>query len=87
MVDPNKTFELTVPLDIAGEKYAKVTLRRPKGREIRALRNASAKGDPVGDLTVKMMADLAEVEEIVFDEMDGADFRTVESWLEGLLGN
>lgn len=87
MVDPNKKFDLENPLDIGGQKYPSVTLRRPKGREIRAIRNASAKGDPVGDITIKTMADLAEVEEAVFDEMDAADFRKIEAWLETLLGN
>ena len=88
MIEPNKTFPLAVPVTVGGQSYDKLILRRPKGREIRELRNGSARpGAAVGDLTVTMMANLAEVPEEVFDELDGGDFRAVENWLETLLGN
>lgn len=82
-----KPFPLSVPVSHEGETYSEVTLRRPKGREIRNMRNRGSTPGIAGDLTFEMMANLAEVPEGVFDEMDGGDVRKIEAWLEGILGN
>ncbi|WEK38689.1 MAG: phage tail assembly protein [Candidatus Brevundimonas colombiensis] len=88
MIDPNKTFDLKAPFDHEGQNVAQVRLRRPKGREIREMRNkASQPGAQSGDITFAMMANLAEQPEALFDEMDGVDVRQIETWLETLLGN
>ena len=88
MIDPNKTFDMKAPFQHEGETITEVRLRRPKGREVREMRNkASQPGAQNGDITFAMMANLAELPETVFDEMDGVDVRQIEAWLETLLGN
>lgn len=82
-----KAFTLATPVEFGGTTYKSVSLRRPKGREVRALRNRAPTPGIGGDLTFEMMASLAEIEEGVFDEMDAADVRKIEKWLEDILGN
>ncbi|MFC5372897.1 phage tail assembly protein [Brevundimonas faecalis] len=81
--ETHKTFTLAFPKDFNGEKVKSVTLRRPSGREIRALQNGS--GSQI-DKTFEMMATLADRELDLFDTLDGADLRAIDKWLEGVLG-
>lgn len=79
----HKTFELKFPVPFNGETITKVTLRRPKGREIRAMNNG--KGSQI-DRSFEMMASLADREVELFDEMDAADIKKIDDWLEGVMG-
>ncbi|MRL67885.1 phage tail assembly protein [Brevundimonas sp. SPF441] len=88
MIDPNKTFDLKAPFEHEGETYSQVRLRRPKGRELREMRNAAGRPNAAaGDIYFKAYATLSELPEAVFDEMDGVDVRQIEAWLDSLLGN
>lgn len=84
MIEATKSFTLATPVQHAGETVTSVTLRRPKGRELRKMQNATG---GVGDVSFELMATLAEREESLFDEMDAADVLKIEAWLNGLLGN
>lgn len=78
-----KLFPLTHPFDFKGERVSEVTLRRPKGREIRAMQNG--KGSQI-DRSFALMASLAEREVELFDDMDAADIRQIDAWLNEILG-
>lgn len=79
----HKTFDLKFPVPFGGETVDKVTLRRPKGREIRAMNNG--KGSQI-DRSFEMMASLADREVELFDDMDAADLKRIDEWLEGVMG-
>lgn len=78
-----KTFDLLFPPTLNGETVRSVTLRRPKGREIRAMNNG--KGSQI-DRSFEMMANLADREVELFDEMDAADIKKLDAWLNEVLG-
>lgn len=80
---PSVAFDLQFPVDFNGEVVKSVTLRRPKGREIRALNNGT--GSQI-DLSFQMMANLADREVELFDEMDGGDIKKIDAWLNKVLG-
>lgn len=84
MIEATKTFPLAVPFPFEGEQVTEVTLRRPKGREVRAMQNATT---GVGDASFAIMASLAERSEALFDDMDGADVLKIEAWVNSILGN
>lgn len=83
MTDTTKTFDLQYPVSFGGETIASLTLRRPKGREIRAMQ--SGKGTNI-DRTFEMMGNLAEQPSDLFDELDAADIRKIDGWLNDILG-
>lgn len=78
-----KTFTLDYPVDFGSEKTSSVTLRRPKGREVRKMQNAVG---GQGDVSFEMLAQLAEREEGLFDEMDAGDVMKMMVWVKGVLG-
>ncbi len=78
-----KTFTLAEPFQHGGETITEVALRRPKGREVRKMQNATG---GFGDISFEMMAQLSERDEALFDEMDGADVIKIEAWIKGILG-
>lgn len=78
-----KTFDLDFPPTFNGEAVRSVTLRRPKGREIRAMNNGA--GSQI-DRSFALMANLADREVELFDEMDAADIRKIDTWLNEVLG-
>lgn len=78
-----KTFDLEYPVSFGGETVTAVTLRRPKGREIRAMQNG--KGTAI-DRTFEMMATLAEREVALIDELDAADVKKIDAWLNEIVG-
>lgn len=78
-----KTFDLEHPIDHNGEKITAVHLRRPKGREVRSLNNGTASAV---DRSFALIATLAEIEEAVVDEMDAADIKKIDAWLNSILG-
>ena len=77
------TIPLRFPVDFGGERVTEVSLRRPKGREIRQTQNG--KGSQI-DRSFQMMANLAEVEVELIDELDAADVRRIDKWLDGVMG-
>lgn len=83
MSDTNKTFTLDYPVSFGGETITSLTLRRPKGREIRAMNNG--KGSNI-DRSFEMMANLAERPIDLFDEIDAADIKKMDAWLNEILG-
>jgi hypothetical protein len=88
MIKSHEDFSLQTPVPLNGETVSSITLRRPKGLEVRQMRNAASLGTKgSGDLTTGLMAALSEREEALFDAMDVADYRTIEKWLEKFLGN
>lgn len=78
-----KTFNLAYPVTFNGETVSSLTLRRPAGREIRALNNGS--GSQI-DRSFVMMASLAEREFALFDELDGSDIKKMDTWLNEVVG-
>lgn len=78
----SKTFPLRYPAEHGGVSVSEVTLRRPKGRDIRRL--ASGKGTNV-DVSFNMIANLAEVDPGVVDDIDAEDLADINAWLEPLL--
>lgn len=86
MIEANKTFPMAVPFQFEGETVTEVTLRRPKGREVRAMQNNAAPGTG-GDVSFAMLASLAERSEALFVEMDAADVMKLEAWVDSLLKN
>jgi hypothetical protein len=79
----SKTFDLDHPFEFNGTHIAAIALRRPKGREVRKMQNGS--GSAI-DRSFEMMANLAEVEPALFDDMDAADIRKIDAWLNTILG-
>ncbi|PZO03976.1 MAG: hypothetical protein DCF29_10845 [Alphaproteobacteria bacterium] len=78
-----KRFDLDYPVSFGGETITSLTLRRPKGREIRAMNNG--KGSNI-DRSFEMMANLAERPTELFDEVDAADIKKMDTWLNEILG-
>lgn len=78
-----KSFTLDYPVTFNGETVSSVTLRRPKGREIRELNNG--KGSQI-DRSFQLMASLADREVALFDEMDASDIKKMDAWLNEVLG-
>ena len=78
-----KQFHLEYPVSFGGETVTTLALRRPKGREIRAMQNG--KGTPI-DRTFEMMATLAEREVALIDELDAADVKKIDAWLNEIVG-
>lgn len=78
-----KKFDLEYQVSFGGETITSLTMRRPKGREIRAMNNG--KGSNI-DRSFEMMANLAERPVELFDELDASDIKTMDTWLNDILG-
>ena len=76
-------FVLDYPISFNGETVSSVTLRRPKGREIRNMGNGPGSNL---DRSFALIATLADRETELFDEMDGGDFTKISNWLNKILG-
>lgn len=66
------TVVLTEPVEVAGEYIDAITLRRPKGKDMKTLSSAMNMGD-----MMKMAAKLSGHLPVVFDEMDSYDVTQV----------
>jgi hypothetical protein len=77
-----QSFPLEYPVEVGGQTITELSLRRPKGGDIRRVENG--KGSTI-DRSFKLMADLAEVDMAVIDELDPADFDKINAWLEPIL--
>lgn len=76
------TVTLEYPVTWEGSEVASLEFRRPKGGDVRRINSSS--GD---DLTksFKLMADLAQVDPKLIDELDPADIAQINDWLEPIL--
>lgn len=78
-----QNFPLKFPVeDFGGERITELNLRRPKGGDVRRINEA--KGSAIA-LSFKMMADLAEVDTKLIDELDPEDIAAINDWLEPIL--
>jgi hypothetical protein len=79
------THKLLVPVEFDGATVTEITLRRPKGRDMK--RAANTGGSNPGDATAEMIANLAEISPKLLDELDGEDWlalaETVGNFMEG----
>lgn len=76
------TITLKFPFDFGGVTVTELSLRRPKVRDIRAMEKGKGSDS---DRSITMMANLAEVDPDLFDELDPVDFAAVNDWLEPIL--
>ena len=67
------TIELQYPFEYKGERFTELTVRRPKMRD---LKKAQGIKDEL-EKSMRMMADLTEVDPKVIDELDPVDFATL----------
>lgn len=68
-------FTLKLPVAWEGETIETFAYRRPKGRDMRRFTNRVGRNNSkVGDATVALLADLSEMPEAFFDELDGGDW-------------
>lgn len=65
-------IKMATPFEVAGEFIDKITLRRPKGKDMKKLTGGAATGD-----LMKLAATLSDHLPVVFDEMDGYDLTQV----------
>lgn len=66
------TIPMVSPFEIGNDFIESITLRRPKGKDMKKLTSASNTGD-----LMKMAAVLSNQLPVVFDEMDGFDLTQV----------
>lgn len=69
--DGTITYTLDERFTVAGEEIAKATVRRPKGKDLKAMGKAAA--DAEGK-TFELVSRLTGIEPVIIGEMDGADF-------------
>lgn len=78
------TIDLEWPLEFKGALVKELTIRRPKGSDMRFLPSGAA---PSIDTMFPFFALLAGVEEAVFDEMDAADLAAVGETVNSFLSS
>lgn len=74
------THQLKEPVKVGKEEVTEITLRRPKGRDMKRAMNLV---NTVGDMTAAMIVNLGEVSPEVVDELDGGDWMA----LSDIVGN
>ena len=76
-------FTLDYPVARVGlPALTTLSLRRPKVRDLRALQSGAGSD---ADRSLRMIANLAEVEPDVIDELDPVDMAKINAWLEPIL--
>jgi hypothetical protein len=82
-----ETITLNYPIEHSGVRITEVTLRRPKGRDIRRSEQL-ALTNKGGDYarTLSMIADLAELAPDAIDNMDASDIERISEVVKGFLG-
>ena len=71
-------FTLTHPICLGGETLTSLSLRLPKGRDMRTILGAKNTGEGIH----RLMADLAEVPPEVIDELGLSDWSKINNWLQ-----
>lgn len=66
------TIKLQTPVEIGNDLIEEITLRRPKGKDMKTLTASAGTGD-----LMKLAARLSGQLPVVFDEMDGFDVAEV----------
>jgi len=72
MTKTTVVIKLQTPVEVAGEYIEEITLRRPKGKDMKTLTANAGTGD-----LMKLAARLSGHLPVVFDEMDGFDVAEV----------
>lgn len=81
---PTTTVTLKYPFEWEGKKITEVTLRRPKGSDLRAIEVIeNTKGASRYDIAFGSYARLSDLPVEAFDEMDTADLAKVTALLKG----
>lgn len=73
MTNTNVTIKLEHPIEIGNDLIEEITMRRPKGKDMKAC----IKGVNNVAESIALAARLSEQLPVVFDEMDGADLTAV----------
>lgn len=73
-------IRLAYPVEWGSEKVSELTLRRPKGQELRGL-----KGEGGADEAMRFAAKLTEHPDSLFDELDVVDLAAVLEAVDGFL--
>jgi len=77
------TIALHFPVEVGGQTFSELAFRRPKVRDLRKLRSGKGSDE---DRALALLADLAEVDPNVIDELDPDDLAQINHWLEPILG-
>lgn len=75
---------LNYPVDVAGQKYSELHMRRPKVRD-HLVADRSSGGN--AEKEVKLLANLCEVAPAVIEELDAADYQTLQGVYGGFLSS
>lgn len=79
-----QTIVLKYPVQVGGVTYSELVMRRAKGRDLKLARK-QANGDE-SEIDTYLIANLCDISTEVLDELDMADYRTVQEVLRGFLG-
>ena len=74
-------FPLKYPVTFKGQQVDKLTLRRPKHRDLQNLE--TRKGGDIAKSTL-MIADLAQVEPELISELDVEDSAAISAWIDSV---
>ena len=80
------TIELAVPFSVDGTVITKLSLRRPKVRDLRALEEATEGKSTQLDQGATLVALLSGLPEEVVEDMDAADFARASEVIGGFFG-
>ena len=80
------TIELAVPMTVDGNVITKLSLRRPKVRDLRALEDATEGKSSQLDQGATLVALLSGLPEEVVEDMDAADFARASEVIGGFFG-
>jgi hypothetical protein len=73
--ETNRVIKLEYPVDFAGEHYDRLTVRRLKARDFRAMDSVEAGGNAAA---IAMTALICGVDEAIIDELDAVDYMKVQ---------
>jgi hypothetical protein len=82
-VPSSKVFELAKPFEHRGATYARLTAREPTVRDMRQFLKEVDR-DAIAAVE-KVLSNLTEVDEQVFEKMSIADFAAMKKWFEDFL--
>lgn len=79
-----KKVVLDFPVDVAGQKYTELHIRRPKVRDHLVAERGSGGN---AEKEVKLLANLCEVSPAVIEELDAADYQELQGVYGGFLSS